>query len=77
MGTSGAASDSIIAALGAATTTNGGTTSGSVTPGAPVVASTSMADVLSYRTCLPRSLSGSGEVRDWWREQVGYDSGSE
>lgn len=39
--------------------------------------STSMADVLSYRTCLPRSVSGSGEVRDWWREQVGYDSGTE
>ena len=40
-------------------------------------ASTSMADILSYRTCLPRSVSGSGEVRDWWREQVGYDSGTE
>ncbi|KAG0726444.1 Sodium leak channel non-selective protein [Chionoecetes opilio] len=29
------------------------------------------------KAVLPRSASGSGEVRDWWREQVGYNSGSE
>ncbi|XP_076062886.1 sodium leak channel non-selective protein na isoform X5 [Oratosquilla oratoria] len=34
-------------------------------------------DISSNKTALPRSASGSGEVRDWWREQVGYDSGSD
>lgn len=29
------------------------------------------------KAVLPRSASGSGEVRDWWREQVGYNSGSD
>ncbi|KAF2353879.1 hypothetical protein FHG87_015364, partial [Trinorchestia longiramus] len=54
-----------------------GTTTSTVDGSSAAVASTSMADILSYRTCLPRSVSGSGEVRDWWREQVGYDSGTE
>ncbi|KAK7076029.1 hypothetical protein SK128_019150 [Halocaridina rubra] len=35
------------------------------------------ADITSNKTALPRSASGSGEVRDWWREQVGYNSGSD
>ncbi|XP_069959955.1 sodium leak channel NALCN isoform X5 [Cherax quadricarinatus] len=34
-------------------------------------------DITSNKAVLPRSASGSGEVRDWWREQVGYNSGSD
>ncbi|CAL4058549.1 unnamed protein product, partial [Meganyctiphanes norvegica] len=34
-------------------------------------------DINSNKAVLPRSASGSGEVRDWWREQVGYNSGSD
>lgn len=34
-------------------------------------------DITSNKAVLPRSASGSGEVREWWREQVGYNSGSE
>lgn len=40
---------------------------------------TSLSGQLSsdIKAVLPRSASGSGEVRDWWREQVGYNSGSD
>lgn len=34
-------------------------------------------DISSNKAVLPRSASGSGEVRDWWRQQVDYDSGSD
>ncbi|XP_042222016.1 sodium leak channel non-selective protein-like isoform X1 [Homarus americanus] len=34
-------------------------------------------DITSNKAVLPRSASGSGEVREWWREQVGYNSGSD
>ncbi|RXG67648.1 Sodium leak channel non-selective protein [Armadillidium vulgare] len=34
-------------------------------------------DITCNKTSLPRSASGSGEVREWWKEQVGYDSGCE
>ncbi|XP_064105310.1 sodium leak channel NALCN-like isoform X1 [Macrobrachium nipponense] len=46
--------------------------------GIPVTGSAPpISDITSNKAVLPRSASGSGEVRDWWREQVGYNSGSD
>ena len=34
-------------------------------------------DITSNRAILPRSASGFGEVREWWKEQSGYSSAND